>query len=253
MWGPVTPPSDAFPSLLLGPQCWGGGDGTLLQLRTVDDPTPHSVPEPLQLHLPKYGAEFRKKLYMSINYICVYILHVYVYKYIYIFIVLHLNLIFCYTYKLHYLYILHMCRYKLYMCIYIAYTYICMYINICSVQLLSHVQLFVTPWTAVRQASLSITNSQSLLKLMSIELVMPSNHLIPCCPLLLLPSIFPSIRVFSNKSVLHIRWPNYWSFSLSISPANEYSGLISFRMAWLDLLSVQGYGSNLDVHQQMNG
>ena len=104
-----------------------------------------------------------------------------------------------------------------------------------SVQLLSPVQLFAIPWTAARQASLSITNSQSLLKLMSIESVMPSNHLIFCCPLLL-PSIFP--RVFSNGSVLHIRWPKYWSFSLS--PTNEYSGVISFRMDWFDLLAVQG-------------
>ena len=104
-----------------------------------------------------------------------------------------------------------------------------------SVQLLSPVQLFAIPWTAARQASLSITNSQSLLKLMSIESVMPSNHLIFCCPLLL-PSIFP--RVFSNGSVLHIRWPKYWSFSLR--PTNEYSGVISFRMGWFDLLAVQG-------------
>ena len=95
---------------------------------------------------------------------------------------------------------------------------------------LSHVWLFATPWTATRQASLSITNFQSLLKLMSIELVMPSNHLILCCPLLLLPPIFPSIRVFSSESVLQIRWPKYWKFSFSISPSNEYSGLISFRM-----------------------
>ena len=98
------------------------------------------------------------------------------------------------------------------------------------VQLLSLVQLFATPWTAARQVSMSITNSQSLLKLMSIKLVMPSNHLILCHPLLLSPSIFPSIRVFSNESVLHIRWPEYWSFSFSISPSNEYSGLISFRI-----------------------
>ena len=97
-----------------------------------------------------------------------------------------------------------------------------------------------TPWTATCQASLSITNSRSLLKLMSIESLMPSNHLILCHPLLLLPSIFPSIRVFSNESVLHIRWPMYWSFSISISPSNEYSGLISFRIDWLDLLAVQG-------------
>ena len=108
-----------------------------------------------------------------------------------------------------------------------------------SVQFLSRVRLFVTPWTAARQASLSITNSQSLLKLMSIESVMPSNRLILCCPLLLLPSIFPSVRVFSNESTLRIRWPKYWSFSFSISPSNEYSGLISFRMYWLDLLAVQ--------------
>ena len=98
----------------------------------------------------------------------------------------------------------------------------------------------MTPSTAVHQASLPITNSQSLLKLKSIESVMPSNHLFLCRPLLLPPSIFPSIRVFSNESVLHIRWPKYWSFSFSISPSNEYSGLISFRMDWLDLLAVQG-------------
>ena len=109
-----------------------------------------------------------------------------------------------------------------------------------SVQSLSCIWLFVTLWTAVHQASLSITNSQSLPKLMSIALVMSSNHLILCRPLLLLPSIFPSIRVFSNESVLHIRWPKYWSFSFSISPSNEYSGLISFRMDWLDLLAIQG-------------
>ena len=113
-------------------------------------------------------------------------------------------------------------------------------IKISSVQSLSRVWLFVTPWTAVCQASLSIANCQSLLKLMSIESVMPSNHLILCWPLLLLPSIFPSIRVFSNESVLHIRWPNNWSFSFSISPSNEYSGLISFRIDWLDLLAVRG-------------
>ena len=107
-----------------------------------------------------------------------------------------------------------------------------------SVQLLSRVQLCVTPWTAACQASLSIINSQSLLKLTSIELVMPSNHFILCCPLLL-PSVFPNIRVFSNESVLHIRWPKFGSFSFSISPSNEYSGLISFRMDWLDLLAVQ--------------
>ena len=108
-----------------------------------------------------------------------------------------------------------------------------------SVQSLSRVWLFATPWTAAHQASLSITNSRSLLTLMSIELMMPSNRLILCCPLLLLPSILPSIRVFSNESVLRIRWPKYWSFSFSISHSNEYSGLISFRMDWLDLLAVQ--------------
>ena len=109
-----------------------------------------------------------------------------------------------------------------------------------SVQLLSRVPLSATPWTAAHQASLSITNSRSLLKLKFIKSVMPSNHLILCCPLLLLPSTFPSIRVFSNESVLPIKWPKYWSFSFSISPSNEYSGLISFRMDWLDLLAVQG-------------
>ena len=109
-----------------------------------------------------------------------------------------------------------------------------------SVQSLSRVWLFATAWTAARQASLSITNYQSLLKLTSIESVMPSNHLILCRPLLLLPSIFPSIGVFSNESILHIRWPMYWSFSFSISPSSEYSGLISFRMVWLDLFAVQG-------------
>ena len=104
------------------------------------------------------------------------------------------------------------------------------------VQSLSHVRLFATPWSAARQASLSITNSWSLPRLMSIESVMPSNHLIICHPLLILPSLFPSIRVFSNESVLHIRWPKYWSFSFSISPSKEHSGLISFRMDWLHLL-----------------
>ena len=107
-----------------------------------------------------------------------------------------------------------------------------------SVQLLSHVQLFVTPWTVARQASLSITNSQSLLKLMFIELVMSSSHLIFCCPLVL-PSIFPSIRVFSNESVLRIRRPKYWSFGFSISPSNGYSGLISFRIDCLDRLAAR--------------
>ena len=105
-----------------------------------------------------------------------------------------------------------------------------------------------TPWTAAQQASLSITNSRSLLKLMSIELVMPSNHLILCCPLLLLPLIFPSLRVFSNESALCIRWPKYWNFSFSISLSNEYSGLIYFRMDWLDLLAVQGTLKSLHQH-----
>ena len=109
-----------------------------------------------------------------------------------------------------------------------------------TVQFLSHVLLFVTPWTAVRQASLSITNSQSLLKLMSIESVMPYTHLILCHPFLLLPSIFPSLVMFSNESALHIRWPKYWSFSFSISLSNEYSGLISFRTDWFDLLQLKG-------------
>ena len=117
-----------------------------------------------------------------------------------------------------------------------------------SVQSLSHVWLLATRWTAARQASLSIANSQSLLKLRSIMSVMPSNHLILCHPLLLLPSIFPHIRVFSNESVLCIRWPEYWSFSFSISSSNEYSGLISFRMAWLDLLAVQGTLKSLLQH-----
>ena len=116
-----------------------------------------------------------------------------------------------------------------------------------SVQSLSHVQPFVTPWIAARQASLSTTNSRSLLKLMSIELVMPSSHLILCHPLLPL-SVIPSIRVFSNESVLRIRWPKYWSFSFSISPSNEYSRLISFRMDWLDLLAVQGTLKSLLQH-----
>ena len=115
------------------------------------------------------------------------------------------------------------------------------------VQLLSHVLLFAAPWTAAHQASLFINNSQSLLKLMSIKLVMSFNHLMLCCPLLLLPSIFPSIRGFSNESVLHIRWPKYWSFSFSISPSNKYSGLISFRMDWLDLLAVHNGCTNFNI------
>ena len=117
-----------------------------------------------------------------------------------------------------------------------------------SVQSLSRVQLFATPWTAANQASLSITSSQRLLKLMFIESVMPSDHLILCHPLLLPPLITPSIRVFSNESVLCIRWPKYWSFSFSISPSSEYSGLISFRMDWLDLLAIQGTLKSLHQH-----
>ena len=117
-----------------------------------------------------------------------------------------------------------------------------------SVQSFSHVWLFATPWTAASQAFLSINNLRSLTKLMSIELVMPSNHLILCCPLFLLPSIFPSIRVFSNESALRIRWPKYWSFSFNISPSSECSGLISFRMDWLDLLAVQGTLKSLLQH-----
>ena len=120
-----------------------------------------------------------------------------------------------------------------------------------SVQLLCHVQLFVTLWTAACQASLFITNSWSPPKPMSIESVMPSNHLILCRPLLLLPSIFPSFRVFSNESALHIRWPKYWSFSFNISPSNEHPGLISFRMDWLDLLAVQGTLKSLLQHHSL--
>ena len=117
-----------------------------------------------------------------------------------------------------------------------------------SVQSLSHVWLFATPWTAAHQASLFIINSWSLLKLVSIESVMPSNHFILCCPLRLLPSIFPSIRVFPNESVPYIRWPKYWSFSCSTNPSKEYSGLISFRMDWLDLLGIQGTFKSLLQH-----
>ena len=117
-----------------------------------------------------------------------------------------------------------------------------------SVQSLSRVRLFATPWTAAHQASLSITNSRSLLKCMSIELVMPPDHLILCCSRLLLPSIFPSIRVFPNESALRIRWPKYWNFSFNISPSNEHSGLISFRMDWLDLLAAQGTLKSLLQH-----
>ena len=157
-------------------------------------------------------------------YICIYICtYIYVYDmcvYIYIYI--------------------NYCQFTIYVYIYIYVgTYICTYIYIyklVSVQLLSHVWLFETPWAAACQTSLSITNSWNLFKLMSIELVMPSNHLILYCPLLLLLSILPSIRVFSNESALCIRWPKYWSFSFSISPFNEYARLISFRMDWLNSL-----------------
>ena len=121
-------------------------------------------------------------------------------------------------------------------------------IRFSSVQSLSHVRLFVIPWTAACQASLSITSSRSLPKSMSIESVMPSNHLILCCPLLLLPLMFPSIRVFSNESALRMRWPKYWSFSFNISPSNEHPGQISFRMDWLDLLAVQGTLKSLLQH-----
>ena len=125
----------------------------------------------------------------------------------------------------------------------------CYFFWFSSFQSLSHVRLFATPWTAARQASLSIINSRSLLKFMSIESVMPSNHLILCRPLLLLPSVFPSTRVFSKKSVLHIRWPKYWSLCFSLNPSNEFAGLICFRMDWLDLLAVQGTLKSLLHHQ----
>ena len=119
------------------------------------------------------------------------------------------------------------------------------------VQSLSHVRYFATPWTSACQGSLSITNSRSLYKLMSTESVIPFNHLILCRPLLILPSIFPSIKVFSNESVLHTRWPKYWNFSFSISPSNEYSGLISFRIDWFDLLVVQGTLKSLLQHHNV--
>ena len=147
----------------------------------------------------------------------------------------------------------HECIY-VYLCICICvciykylYVYTCIYV-FSSVQSLSCVRRFVTPWTVACQASLSITNSWRLLKLMSIESVMPFNHLILCHPLLLLPSIFPSIRVFSNESALHIRWPKYWSFSFNISPSNEQPGLISFKMDWWDLPAVQGTLKSLLQH-----
>ena len=127
----------------------------------------------------------------------------------------------------------------------------CSYIycrKISSVRSLSHVQLFLTPWTAARQASLFITNTWGLLKVMSIQSVMPSNHVILCHPLLLLPSILPNIMILSNESARHIRWPKYWSYTFSISPSNDYSGLISFRINWLDLLAVKGTLKNLLQH-----
>ena len=129
-----------------------------------------------------------------------------------------------------------------------VYAYTFTYMLFSSVQSLSHVWLFVTPWTAARQASLSITSSWNLLKLMYIKLVMPSNYLILCHPLLLLSSIFSSLRVFSSESVLHIRWPKYWSFNFSISPSNEYSVLMSFRIDWFHLLAVQGNPKSLLQH-----
>ena len=125
------------------------------------------------------------------------------------------------------------------------------YVQFSSVQSLSHVWLFATPWTAARQASLSITNSRNLLRLMCIESLMPSNHLLLCRHLLLPPSIFPSIRVFSDEWVLRIRWPKYWSFSFSISPSNEYSGLISFMIDWFDLLAFQGSLKSLFQHHSL--
>ena len=121
-------------------------------------------------------------------------------------------------------------------------------IQFSSVQSLNCIRLFAIPWTAACHTSLSITNSHSLLKVMSIESVMPSNHIVLCCCLHLLPSVIPSIRVFSNEPVLHIRWPKYWSFSFSISPSNEHSGMISFKMDWLDLLAVQGTLKSLLQH-----
>ena len=127
----------------------------------------------------------------------------------------------------------------------------CLLSQFSSVQSLSRVWLLETPWTAAHQASLSIINSRNLFKLIYIKLVMQSDHLILCCPLLLLPSIFPSIRVFSNKSVLLIRWPKYWSFSIHISPSSEYSGLISLRIHWLDLLAVQGTLKSLLQHHSL--
>ena len=139
----------------------------------------------------------------------------------------------------------------MYVCIY-TYIHAYIYMYVCQfVQLLSSVWLFAIPWTAAHQASLSITNPQSLLKLMSIESVMPSNHFIFCHPLLLLRSMFPSIRAFSNESVLHVKWPRYWSFSFSINSPNEYSGLIFFKIDQLDLLAVQGTLKSLLQHHSL--
>ena len=149
-----------------------------------------------------------------------------------------------YKETIHFIYLACCCLWRTCMCWYSEYRFI-------SVQSLHRVCFFATPWTAACQASLSITNSRGLLKLKSIKLVMPSNHLILCCPFLFLPSIFPRIRVFSNESALHIRWPKYWSFSFSISPLNEYSGLISLRMDWFDLLAAQeALKSLLQYHSQ---
>ena len=134
--------------------------------------------------------------------------------------------------------------------IFICWTLAWIFASFSSIQSLTRVRFFATPWAAC-QVSLFIINSWSLLKVMSIKLVMPSNHLVLCHPLLFLPSIFPSIRVFSNESVLHIRWPKYWSFSFSISPSKEYSGLMSFRMDWLDLLAVQGTLKSLLQHHSL--
>ena len=171
-------------------------------------------------------------------YIYIYMYSIYIYIYMYsIYIYIHIYVFNIYIYI--YMYSIHM-----YICIELlwctAEIHSTLTVQFSSVQSLSCVQLFTTPCTAARQASLSITNSQSPPKPMSIESVMPSNHLILCCPLLLLPSIFPSIRVFSNGSALHIRWPKYWSFSFSISPSNEHPGLISFRMDWWISLQSKG-------------
>ena len=153
---------------------------------------------------------------------------------------------------------MYQCVVNVYSKVYPCFDTMCWVVNVFhSVQSLSRVQIFETPWTVVCQASQSITISCSLLKLMSIESMMPSNHLIDCHPLLLLPSIFPSIRVFSSESLLHIRWPEYWSFSFSISPSNEYSRLISFRIDCLDILAVQGFSrvffnTTVQKHQFFN-